>query len=94
MVDLEERDAQLALLEHTAARHAATLTDPEHRQALRTYATWGQLAGLRRRHPDGDTPPMAATKTHANLTAATRLLHELTARDLRLDTLRPAELDQ
>lgn len=90
---LDERDPQLGLLEHTAARHATTLTGDAHRHAFLTYATWRELAGLRRRYPDGDTPPLASTGTHGRLASAARFLAHLTDRDVQLATLTQADID-
>lgn len=90
---LPERDPQLALVERAIDRYAATLRDG-YRRPFRAYATWQQLARLRRRYPNGDTPPLAATGVQTRLAETARFLRHLDDAEIELAALTQADLDR
>lgn len=91
---LPERDPHVASIERAIGRYEATLTEPGNRRALRTYGTWHELARLRRRWPDGDTPPLAAKNVNAQLIQASYLLRHLETNRIVLADLTQADLDR
>jgi hypothetical protein len=91
---LPERDPQLALVELAMRRHEARFDDPHVRRTFRSYATWHELARLRRRHPDGHTPPLAAKGTKAALSQTARFLHHCHDHAITLEALSQADLDR
>ncbi|MGH3440965.1 MAG: hypothetical protein ACRDUY_02760 [Nitriliruptorales bacterium] len=91
---LPERDANVALVEQAIRRHEAAVEDANMRRAFRAYATWDELARLRRRFPQGDTPALAAKGVKSDLSQAARFLHHLHRRGVALEDLTQSDLDR
>lgn len=91
---LPERDPQLALVEQALRRHEARLGESEMRRVFCAWGTWHELARLRRRHPNGDTPPGAAKGVKALLSQTARFLRHCHGTGITLKTLTQADVDR
>ncbi len=90
---LPERDPQIALVERAIDRHGRSLSTSS-RRVFQTYATWQHLARLRRRYPDGDTPPLATSGVQTRLAETARFLVHLDRSGIALSGLTQANIDR
>lgn len=90
---LPPRDKQICLFERWLGEHLAGITDPEHQQIVRRFATWHVLPKLRARAEH--TPITAAGRQFAGdqVRHATAFLGWLAERELRLADCRQTEID-
>lgn len=90
---LPERDEALARLERRVAQLLGDVGDVDDRRILTAYATWRVLHQVRRRaehHPAAHT---ATRHASVSLRAAIAVLDWLSARGIRLEQMRQADLD-
>ncbi|WP_202798798.1 hypothetical protein [Saccharopolyspora spinosa] len=86
-------DKQICLLERWLAHHLAGITDPDHAQLIRRFATWDILPRLRTRAERKPVTPAARTFAGDQIRHATAFLAWLATRHTALGNCRQADID-
>ena len=86
-------DKQVCLFERWLGEHLASITDPEHEQIVRRFATWHVLLRLRSRAERKPITPAGRQFAGDQVRRATAFLSWLADRDLRPANCRQAEID-
>ncbi|MFC4517772.1 MULTISPECIES: hypothetical protein [Streptomyces] len=86
-------DKQICLFERWLVSHLATITDPEHAQVVRRFATGEVLARLRTRAERNPVTPASRRFAGDQVKHATAFLDWLTDHGITLATCRQADID-
>ncbi|MFI0467133.1 hypothetical protein ACH347_23885 [Saccharopolyspora sp. 5N102] len=86
-------DKQICLLERWLARHLAGITEHDHAQIVRRFATWGILPRLRTRAERKPLTPAGRTFAGDQIRHATAFLAWLTTHETALGDCRQADID-
>ncbi|MFD1145651.1 hypothetical protein [Saccharothrix hoggarensis] len=86
-------DKQLCLFERWLGEHLAGITEPDHQQVIRRFATWHVLPRLRARADRKPLTPSARGFVGDQVARATAFLGWLAERGLRLSDCRQGEID-
>ncbi len=86
-------DKQICLLERWLAHHLAGITEPDHAQIIRRFATWDILPRLRTRAERKPVTPAARTFAGDQIRRANAFLSWLATRERRLDDCGQADSD-
>ncbi|MGH4012094.1 MAG: hypothetical protein ACRDTH_28710 [Pseudonocardiaceae bacterium] len=90
---LPPRDEELARIEQWLADLLASLTTPEHRRLVHTFATWRVMRRLRRSAEANSTPRTYTAHARLKIKTAVSFLTWLAARDTTLSDCRQADID-
>ena len=90
---LPAMDKQICSFERWLAGHLAEITDPEHAQLIRRFATWEVLPRLRARAEKKAITPASRRHAGDQVKHATAFLQWLSDRDRDLTTCRQADID-
>jgi hypothetical protein len=91
---LPPRDEELARIEQWLADLLASLTTPEHRRLVHTFATWRVMRRLRRNAEASSAPRTYTAHARRKIKTAASFLTWLTAKDTALADCRQASIDQ
>jgi hypothetical protein len=91
---LPPRDEELARIERWLADLLASLTTPEHRRLVHTFATWRVMRRLRRSAEARPAPRTYTAHARLKIKTAAGFLTWLTAKDTTLADCRQANIDQ
>ncbi|MFF5211011.1 hypothetical protein [Streptosporangium sp. NPDC000396] len=90
---LPKVDKQICLLERWLVHHLDAITDPDHAQIIRRFATWEILPRLRRIAETKPVKPSSRSYAGQQIIYAARFLTWLADRNLTLADCRQAHLD-
>lgn len=91
---LPPRDEELARIEHWLADLLASLTAPEHRRLVQTFATWRVMRRLRRSAQTSKAPRTYTAHARLKIKTAAGFLTWLAAKDTTLADCHQANIDQ
>jgi hypothetical protein len=91
---LPPRDEELARIEQWLADLLASLTTPEHRRLVHTFATWRVMRRVRRNAEASSAPRTYTAHARRKIKTAASFLTWLTAKDTALADCRHASIDQ